>query len=174
MEIVEMPDQGLNAGRYVKRFEHMAAHKVSEIPHRFHRDSLMKQLQRLVILDSETTPEPTSVRRKSIKYLTTQATQLFAKLRDIRAEVREVGRNCKLTIRTDEIARRLPVLFFHPEDLGQAYRLAIAGVMKDTEDDGITVLVAQRNRPGRTRDLVTLRFVVPEHIGAQRPLLAVG
>ena len=46
--------------------------------------------------------------------------------------------------------------------------------MKDTEDDGITVMVAQRNRLGRPRDLVALRLVVTEHIGAQGPLLAVG
>ena len=46
--------------------------------------------------------------------------------------------------------------------------------MKDTEDDGIAVGVAQADRFGGAGDFIALGFVVAEHIRAQRAFLVVG
>jgi hypothetical protein len=74
----------------------------------------------------------------------------------------------------DEEARRLPLRVLDPEHLRQRHRLVVAGVVKHAEDHRVVVVVAQRHRPRRAADLVALGLVVAEHVGAQRPLAAVG
>ena len=68
----------------------------------------MKELERLLVFDSEAPPEPGAVFRKCVLDFGTQPAQLFAQLRDVGAEAREVGCDREIAFGTDEESRGFP------------------------------------------------------------------
>src|ERR1700735_545639 len=108
VQVVKVADQGGDARRDLEGLEHVAAHEIGEIAHRFHRYSLMKQLQRLFVFNAEAASKPCAVEREAIEYFGSEAAQLFPQRRDIRAEMREVLRYRQSALRANEQPRRLP------------------------------------------------------------------
>jgi len=75
VEVIEVADQRLDAAGDVEGLQHVAAHEVGEVAHRFHRYRLVEQLQRLLVFDTEASPKPRPVRRKAVEQFTTTGTQ---------------------------------------------------------------------------------------------------
>jgi len=142
VEIVEVTDQGLQARAHLEGFEHMAAHEVGQVAHRFHRNRLVKQLQGLIVFDAEATAEPGCIGRKGVMNLGALRPQAFFQLVDVGAEVGKVCRNRQAALGTQKESRRLPLRFLHPEHLGECHRLVVAGIVEDTQDDRVAVRVA--------------------------------
>ncbi len=67
VQIVEVADQGLDAAAHIKRLQHVAAHEVGEVAHRLHRDRLVEQLQRLLVLDAKAATEPGASKAESCR-----------------------------------------------------------------------------------------------------------
>ncbi|KFB71134.1 MAG: hypothetical protein AW09_003748 [Candidatus Accumulibacter phosphatis] len=174
IQVVEMADQRRDPGLDIERFEHVAANEVGQITDRLHRHRLMKQIQRLFVVDAETTPEPGAVRRKTVEHLAARSPQPLAQRCDVRAKMGKVIGNRQIAFSGDEETRRLPLRVLDPEHLRQRHRLVVTGVVKDAEDHRVVVMVAQGYRPSRTADLVALGFVMAEHVGTQRALATVG
>jgi len=174
VQVVEMVDQGRDTWLDMKRLKHVAAYKVGQVTHRLHGDRLMEQLQRLFILDAKAASKPGAVGRKAVEQLCAESTQLLSELGYISAEIRKILCNRQSLLRADKETRRLGKRILHPENLRQGHRLEIAGVMENTQDHRIAVVITQRNRLGSTARLIALGLVMAEHIGSQRALLAVG
>ncbi len=66
VEIVEVLDQGLDAGGHVKGLQHVGAHEIGEVAHGFEGHGLVEELQGLVVVDPEAPPEPGRVRRETV------------------------------------------------------------------------------------------------------------
>ncbi|EXI77474.1 MAG: hypothetical protein AW10_03663 [Candidatus Accumulibacter appositus] len=134
----------------------------------------MKEVQRLLVVDAEAAPEPGAVGWKAVEDFGSRPPQPLPQRGDVRAEVGEIAGYRQVAFGGDEEACRLPLRVLDPEHLRQRHRLVVAGVVKDAEDHRVVVVVAQCHRPRRTADFVALGLVVPEHVGAQGPLAAVG
>ena len=67
VEIVEMLDEGGDARRDVEGLEHVVAHEIGEVSHRFERDGLLKEIEGLLVVDAEAPPEPGPVGRKAVE-----------------------------------------------------------------------------------------------------------
>src|ERR1700674_3770535 len=173
VQVVKMANQGGNAWRDLEGLEHMAANEIGEITHGLHRYGLMEQFQRLFVFNAKAASEPCAVGRETIEYFCSEAAQLLAQCRDIRAEVREVRGNRQCALGADEKPCGLAVWLFHPEDLRERDGLVIPGVMKGAQNDGVVVVISQSNGLRVAGRLVALGFVVAEHVGTKRPFLAV-
>src|SRR5207253_273760 len=121
----------------------------------------------LLIVDAEPSSEPGAIARKGVLDLEPAAAESFTQLRDVWTEVGEVGCDGQLAVRGHEEARGLPVRFLDPEDLRKRDRLIVAGVVEYPQDDGVTVVIPQADRFGRTGDFVALGLVVSQYIRAQ-------
>jgi hypothetical protein len=174
VQVVEMTKQRGNPRLDVERFEHVTAHEVGQVADRLHRHRLVKEIQRLFVIDPEAAAKPGAIRREAVEDLAAGSPQPLAQRRDVRAEMGKVASDREIAFGGDEEARRLPLCILDPEDLCQRHRLVVAGVVKDAEDHRVVVVVAQRHRPGRTAEFVALGLVVTENVRAQRPLAAVG
>ncbi len=107
IQVVEMPDQRLDPGTCVERFQHVVAHEVREVAHRFHRHRLVEQFQCLIILDAEVPLEPCPIRGKAVGQLASCDAQPLAQGGDLAAKAREVLRDRHGPLRGHEQARRL-------------------------------------------------------------------
>ena len=67
-EMSQLRDQGSDERHHIEGFEHMVAYERSQIAHGLHGHRLVKQLQRLVVVDSETPPEPGPVGWKAVEH----------------------------------------------------------------------------------------------------------
>ena len=173
VQVVKVADQGLQARGHLEGLQHVAAHKVRQVADRLHRHGLVKQLQRLVVFNAKAPAKPGRIRRKAVVQFCAQAAQPLAKLGHVGAEMGEVRRNRERTLGPQKEACGLPVGFLHPEHLGQCHRLVVACVVENTQDHRVAVGLAQAHRLGRTGDLIAFGFVMPQYVGAQRPLFAV-
>ncbi len=91
IEIVEVANQGLNARADLEGFQHVTAYEVGQVAHRFHRHRLVKQLQRLIVLDAKAPAEPGGIGRKAVMQLGPRPAQFLAQLGNVRTEMGEVG-----------------------------------------------------------------------------------
>ena len=137
VQVVKVADQGLDAAAHIKRLQHVAAHEVGEVAHRFHRNRLVKQLQCLLVLNTETTTEPGAVWREAVEELTARGAQFLAQGGDVAAEVGEILSNAHRALGRHEQASGLALRVLQPEHLGQGHRLVIALVAEDAQDDRI-------------------------------------
>ncbi len=174
VQVVEVADQGLDAAGHIEGLQHVAAHEVGEVAHRLHRHRLMKQLQRLLVLDAEAAPKPGPVGREGFEQLAARAAQLLAQAGDVAAKAAKVVGNGQRPLGRHEQARGLALRVFEPEHLGQRHGLVVALVAKHRQDDRVARRIAQRHRPAAARDLVALAFVVAQHVGAQGALAGIG
>ena len=69
-------------------------------------------------------------------------------------------------------ARRLALCVPGPEHLRQGNGLVVTGVVENTEDDRIVVVITQGHWPRGATDFATLRFVITQHVGLERAFLA--
>lgn len=60
-QIIKMCNQCADASSDIKRFKHVAADELGQVAHRFHRNRLMKQFQRLFVIDTKAPPKPRTV-----------------------------------------------------------------------------------------------------------------
>src|SRR6266550_1960488 len=67
-EIVEMIDQRVYPGFDIEGFQHVRADEVRKIANGFHGNRLVKEFQRLVILDAEAPTKIGTIRRKAVEY----------------------------------------------------------------------------------------------------------
>jgi hypothetical protein len=61
-QIVEVPHQRVDSGLHGEGLQHVLADEVSQIPHRFHGDGLVEELEGLLVLDAKPPPESPRVR----------------------------------------------------------------------------------------------------------------
>ena len=94
--------------------------------HRFHRNSLVKQFQRLFVVDAEAAAEPGAIRREAVEDFDARVAQPFAQGTYVRAEMGEVLSDGERAFGADKKARRLSLRLFHPEHLGQGHGLIVA------------------------------------------------
>ena len=175
VQVVKVGDQLLQARCHIERLQHVAAHKIGQIAHRFQRHGLVEQFQRLVVLDAEVAAEQRPVRRERVLHRDAAAAQPFAQLGRVGTKVRKVLGNPQRPVGHDVHAQRLALRVFQPEHLGQGDGLVIAGVVKHAQDDRITVRPTQRHRPARTAALlIALGLVMAQHIAAQAALPGIG
>ncbi len=174
VQVVEVRDERTDARRDVKGFQHVAAHEVGEVAHRFHRHRLMEQFQRLFVVDAAAAPKPRAVLREAVLEFRAQAAQSLAQLCDVRTEAREVRGDRQLAFSANIEARGLALGILHPEHLGQRDGLVVARVVEHAEDHGIAVVIAQAHGFGAAGRFVALGLVMPEHLGPQRAFPAVG
>ena len=174
VQIVVVRDQRADARRHVEGFEHVAAHELGQVADRLHRHGLVKQLQRLLVVDAEAAPKRRAIRRKAVFDLGTPGTQALAQLGHVGAEVGKVFSDAQRPIRHHVEAHRLAMRLLEPEHLSQRHGLVVAGVVEHTQDHRIAVGLAQRHGPPRAALLVALGLVVAQHIRAQRALARVG
>ena len=88
VQVIKVADQRLDAAAHIEGFQHVAAYEVGEVAHRLHRDSLVEQLQCLLVLDAEAPAEPGPIRREAVEQLAAGAAQLLAQGGDVAAEDR--------------------------------------------------------------------------------------
>src|SRR5216684_5894028 len=113
-----MRHQGINARLDRRRFEHMLAHEIGKIADRFHGDSLMKEIERLLVLDAEAPAERGAVGRKGFMHLDARhRPQFFLEGVDVRSESAEVFRYGERRIRNNVESGRLSVRVLKREHL---------------------------------------------------------
>ena len=173
-EIVEVLDEGRDPGRHVEGLQHVAAHELGEIAHRLHGDGLVEEVERLVVLDPEAAPEPRAIRRERPPHLHPGAAQALAQLVDVGSEARELAGDGQIALRGGEEPVRLALRVRDPEHLGQGHGLVVALVPEHAEDDGIAVVVAERDGAGGDAEIASFGLVVTEDVGKQGPLAAPG
>ncbi|OQA09073.1 MAG: hypothetical protein BWY66_00721 [bacterium ADurb.Bin374] len=173
-EIVEMPYQAIDARLHVERLQHVMPDEIREIAHGFHRDGLMKQLQRLLVADAEPPPEPGPVFREILLDLRAETAKPLLQMGNIGAEPGKIGRDRQLPLASDVETSRLALGIFQPEHLRQRDGVVISFVIENAEDDGIPVRVAQAHRFRRKARLAPLGLVMAKHVGTQRALPEVG
>ena len=173
VQVVEVADQGLDAAPHVEGFQHVAAHEVSEVAHRLHRDRLVEQLQGLLVLDAEAPAEPGPIRREAVEQFAARAPQLLAQGSDVTAEAAEVISDGQCPLSRHKQACGLALRVLQPEDLGQRHGLVIALVAEDAQDDRVARRIAQRHGPGAARHLIALALVVAQHVGPQGALAGI-
>ena len=78
-----MGNQRQHTRRYIKRLQHVVAHKIRQVADRLHRNSLVKQLQRLFTLNAKTAAEVRAVGWKTVKQLNFAFAQAFFQLGNI-------------------------------------------------------------------------------------------
>src|SRR5476649_2775448 len=98
VQIIEMCNQRRDTSSSIEWFKHMAANKFGQVTHRLHRNRLMKQLQRLFVINPQTPPKPGTVLGKTILDIRTVVTQSLSQLRNVGAKVSKVRGNTKLTL----------------------------------------------------------------------------
>ena len=125
-QVVEVLDEGRNPGRHVEGLQHVAAHELGEVADRLHGDGLVEEIERLLVLDPETAPEPCAIGREGSEDLHPGAAQALAQLVDVGAEAREFAGDGKVPLRGGEEPLRLALRVRDPEDLGQGHRLVVA------------------------------------------------
>ena len=143
IQVIKMANQCLNAHSNVKRFQHVAAHKVGQITDRFHGDGLVEKFQRLIVFYAKTPPEPRCIGRKTVKQFGAWCTQFFAQSADISAKICKMGRNGQTPVGHHKEACRLGLCVFHPEHLRQRHSLVVARIVKYAQNHRVTVVVAQ-------------------------------
>ena len=87
VEIFEMLDKGVNARLNIERFEHVAAYKIGQVPHRLERYRLMEEIECLFIVNAEAPTEPGAVRWKAFK-------QVYSRPAQTPAQCRYFGTKC--------------------------------------------------------------------------------
>ena len=178
VQVVEMADQRVDAWLHIKRLKHMAADKIGQVAHRFHRHRLVKQIQRLLVLDTEAAAKPGTIRRKGFEYLGLDscAAQLLSECGDIGAEVGEIGGDGKAAFGTDKKTCRLSLRVLYPEHLCQRHGLVKACVVKYAQNHRVIIVVPQRHRFGGAASVVALRLVMSQHVGSKRafPVVRTG
>ena len=147
-QVVEVLDERRDPGRHVERLQHVAAHELGEIAHRLHRDGLMEQVERLLVVDPEAAAEPRAVRREGVPDLDPGAAQPLAQAVDVGAEVRELAGDGQIALGGGKEPRGLALRLRDPEHLGQGHGLVVALVPEYAEDDRVVVVVAQRHGAG--------------------------
>ena len=172
IEIIKMTDQRIDTWRDVEGFEHMVAHKLGQIAHGLHRHGLLKQIQCLFVVDAEAAAKPGTIGRKAVEHINTIAAQTLAQRGDLRSEAREISSDRQFTFSTDMETCRLALCVLDPEYLRQGNGLVVTGVVKNAKDYRIAVVITQGYRPRGATDFVTLRFVITQHVGLERALLA--
>ncbi len=173
VQVLEMSNQRRDARRDVERLEHVVAHEVRQVADRLHRHGLMEQLHRLLVPDSQQAPELRAIGREAVVQIDAGAAQPLAQARDVGPETREVAGDGQLAIGHRVQPRRLAMRLLEPEDLGQRHRLVVARVVEHAEDHRVAAGIAQGDRAAGAAELAALGLVVPEHVGAQRPLAGV-
>ena len=174
-QVVEMVDQGCDPRRHVERLQHVAAHELGEIAHRLHRDRLMEEIERLLVVDAEAPAEPGAVGREAAEQRNVRrAAQALAKLRDVRAEARELAGDGQGALGGHVQALGLALRSGDPEHLGEGHGLLVARVAKHAQDDRVGVVVAQRHGPGDAAERAAFGLVVAQNVGAQRAFPAPG
>src|SRR5690606_23957899 len=132
---------------------------------------LAEELERLLVLDPELAAERGAVRRERIEELhAARRAQPLAQVREVGAEVREIRGDRERPIRDDEEARRLALRVAYPKHLRERDVLVVALVVEVAEDDGVAVVVAQRDRLRSEAGVAALGFIVAEHVGLERAL----
>ena len=151
VQVVEMADQRGDAWLHIERLKHMAADKIGQVAHRLHRHRLVKQIQRLLVLDTKAAAKPGTIQRKGIEYFGFDpgTAQLLSECCDIGAEVGEIDRDGKAAFGTDKKTCRLSLGVLYPEHLCQRHGLVKACVVKHAQNDRVIVVVPQRHRFGR-------------------------
>ena len=173
-QVVKVGDQVFDAGVYLKRLQHVVAHKVGQVAHRFHRHRLVEQLQRLLTLNAKTAPKVRAVGRKTVKQRRTAFAQARAQGGDGRAEVGKVRRDRQRPFGHGVKALRLAKCIFEPEHLRQRDGLVKPGVVEHAQDHRIAAGIAQCDGFGVAAGLIALRLVVAQHVRSQRALARVG
>jgi hypothetical protein len=177
VEVVEVMQQRLDARRDVERLQHVFAHEVRQIADRFHRHRLMKQIERLLVLDAEPPPERRRVGRETVEDLDVpQAPQALAQRGDVGAELGEVLGDVQARVRDDVEPRRLRlrVRVREREHLGERHRLCETLVVKVCEQHGVRARFTQRDLPRGEAGVATLGLVDAEHITAGGALAGLG
>src|SRR5438477_6578150 len=108
IQILEVRDKRVDSWSDIKWLEHVATHEIGKVSNRLHRNRLMEQLKRLIVVDTETATEPCTVLREAIFYVCTQSAQLPTQLRNIGTEVREIARDRQITLSANEESGWLP------------------------------------------------------------------
>ena len=171
-QVVEVLDESLDPGRHVERLQHVAAHELGEIAHRFHGHGLVEEIERLLVVDPEAAAEPRAVRREGVPDLDPGAAQPLAQAGDVGAEVGELAGDGQIALGGGKEPRGLALRIRDPEHLGQGHGLVVALVPEYAEDDRVVAGVAQRDGAGGDAQLVAFGLVVAQHVGAQGPLPA--
>ena len=173
-QVIKVRQQPGNARGHIKGLQHVVAHKVGQVAHRLHRHGLMEQLQRLLAHVAEAAAKMRAVGRKAIKQGDAALAQTCTQGGHGGAKVREVRRQRQRLIRHGVKALGLAKGVLHPEHLGQCHGLLETGVVEHAQNHRIVAGRAQRHWLGIATGLVSLRLVMPQHVGAQRTLARVG
>ena len=69
VEVFEVMHERFDAAARIEALEHVFAHEAGEVAHRFHGDRLVKQFQRLFIVDAEAAAEGSAVGWETVEQL---------------------------------------------------------------------------------------------------------
>src|SRR5262249_17218418 len=114
IQIVEMCDQCLDARLHIRSLEHVSTHEICQVPDGVHRHGLMKQFQRLVVLNAEAAAKVGTVWRKALEDFGSTAPELLSQVPNVRSEVGEISGNRKLGFSGNEKTSRLSLNIFEP------------------------------------------------------------
>ena len=168
VEILIMPDQGLNPLFDRRGLQHMLAHEIGEVAHRLHRDGLVEEIHRLFVLDAEAVTVRRAVWREGLEeFHLRPGAQALAQRVDVGAEAGEVLLDGERLIRDDEQTGRRALRRLCPEDLSQSDVLRQRLVEEAAEQHRIAVGAAQGYGLRRETGFAALTLVAPEKIGFQ-------
>ena len=95
-QVVEVSDQRLDPRFRVEGLEHVTPDEIRQVPDGLHRDSLVKEIQGLLVVDSETAAEPSAVGAEGLPEFNTALSKELAELLDVCSEPREVATDGQL------------------------------------------------------------------------------
>ena len=172
-EVVDVGDEAGDALLHREGLQHVLAHEVGEVADGLHRDRLVEEVERLIILDAEALAERGLVRREGVVHFLRHWLEAPAQLGHV-GDVGEVLGDGECLISHHAQARRLAFLLLHPEDLREGDVLLVALVEEVGEQHRIAVLVAQGDGARGASGVAAFGLVVPEEVRAGRALAGLG